>query len=187
MDADDNQSPHLRHFVQTISSCGIWLLKPDGRIAQWNAGTGRLYGYQAGEVIGQVLATLFSAHEQQLGAPATALRLARRTGRAEPTCHRRRKDGSSFWTNACIDAVRDDAGELHCGVVINELVSNVLKHAFPENRGGEVEIDFKHGSASEVVLSVSDNGIGLPDSFNLPSASTLGMQLLSLLADQPSG
>ena len=74
-----------------------------------------------------------------------------------------------------------------CGLVINELVSNVLRHAFPENRGGEVEVDFGRGSGSEVVLSVSDNGIGLPDSFNLPSTSTLGMQLLSLPADQLGG
>jgi len=71
-----------------------------------------------------------------------------------------------------------------CGLVINELVSNVLKHAFPGNRGGEIEIDFRRGLDSDVILSVSDNGIGLPDSFSLSNASTLGMQLLSLLADQ---
>lgn len=109
MDVDHDQEARLRCFVQTISSCGICLLDPDGRIAQWNVGAERLYGYRAGEVVGQEYAVLFSAHEQQLGAPATALRLARRTCRAKQVSQRRRKDGTTFWPVVCIDAVRDDA------------------------------------------------------------------------------
>jgi len=111
MDAHDNQTPHLRHFVQTISSCGICLLDPNGRISQWNSGAERLYGYPASEVVGQEFAVLFSTHDQQLGAPTTALRLARRTGRAEQTCQRCRKDGSTFRAAACIDAVHDEADQ----------------------------------------------------------------------------
>lgn len=110
MDVDGNQAPHPRHFVQTISSCGICLLDPEGRIAHWNAGAERLYGYQAGDVVGQDFAVLFSADEQTLGAPATALRLARRGGRAEQVNQRCRKDGTTFWPAVCIDAVHDDDG-----------------------------------------------------------------------------
>ena len=70
-----------------------------------------------------------------------------------------------------------------CGLVVNELVSNALKHAFPRGRG-EITLELGLNPAGEVCLSVSDNGVGLPETLDIATTTTLGLQLVTLLADQ---
>ncbi|MEA2754546.1 MAG: hypothetical protein QOJ54_835 [Aliidongia sp.] len=74
-----------------------------------------------------------------------------------------------------------------CGLVVNELISNALKHAFPRGRGGEIKVRLTHDTDRSVILSVSDNGIGLPDGLEMTDPTTLGLQLVALLADQLGG
>lgn len=74
-----------------------------------------------------------------------------------------------------------------CGLVANELVSNALKHAFPHGRGGEITIELAGESGGDVRLSVTDTGIGMPKDFDLATATTLGLQLVTELATQLSG
>ena len=69
------------------------------------------------------------------------------------------------------------------GLLINELVSNSLKHAFPENRSGEITIRLKKTDEDEIELVVSDNGIGLPEDFDLRNTDTLGFKLVRILAE----
>lgn len=69
-----------------------------------------------------------------------------------------------------------------CGLIINELLSNALKYAFPGDRTGEVTISFKNVSGNEYVLSVSDNGIGLPDDLDIEESKSLGLKLVTTLA-----
>ncbi|CAH2602247.1 putative Histidine kinase [Rhodovastum atsumiense] len=71
-----------------------------------------------------------------------------------------------------------------CGLVVNELVSNALKHAFPDGRSGEIRIRLAMDGAEHVVLSVSDDGIGMQADLDLGLSETLGLQLVTLLADQ---
>lgn len=88
------------------------------------------------------------------------------------------------------------------GIIINELVSNSLKHAFPTGRGGEVQIKLhrlyrgenKSGNRdqetceiSEFLLTVLDNGIGLPEDIDFRHTSSLGLQLVNILVDQIGG
>jgi PAS domain S-box-containing protein len=74
-----------------------------------------------------------------------------------------------------------------CGLVINELISNALKHAFPDNRPGQIAIRLARDSDSHALLSVSDDGIGIPEAFDLAGTETLGLQLVTLLTDQLGG
>jgi two-component sensor histidine kinase len=74
-----------------------------------------------------------------------------------------------------------------CGLIINELVSNSLKHAFADNRSGEIQIDFHLGSDGRYQLMVSDNGVGMPEKFDLNSNKTLGLQLVKTLVEQLEG
>ena len=74
-----------------------------------------------------------------------------------------------------------------CGLVVNELISNALKHAFPDNRKGEITIDLAAESPTMVLLTVSDDGIGIPDDFDIAQTTTLGLQLVTMLADQLGG
>ena len=74
-----------------------------------------------------------------------------------------------------------------CGLVVNELISNALKHAFPGDARGDIAVDLSSDSPTTVMLAVSDNGIGIPDGFDLSQTATLGLQLVTMLADQLGG
>jgi two-component sensor histidine kinase len=71
-----------------------------------------------------------------------------------------------------------------CGLVVNELVSNALKHGFPGGRGGRIAVRLAQEPDGRIALSISDDGIGLPDGFDSGPPDTLGLQLVSMLADQ---
>jgi len=74
---------------------------------------------------------------------------------------------------------------IHCGLLVNELVSNALKHAFPGGRGGTVRIELKKGAGAQYRLVVADDGVGLdPD---VEQSDTLGLQLIHTLADHLEG
>lgn len=69
-----------------------------------------------------------------------------------------------------------------CGLIINELVSNALKHAFPEGRKGEIVVALR--SVSDAIeLTVSDNGIGIPDTIDFRTTTSLGLRLVTILAE----
>jgi two-component sensor histidine kinase len=73
-----------------------------------------------------------------------------------------------------------------CSLIINEMLSNTFKHAFPNDRTGEVRIDVKL-DGDTLRLLYSDNGIGLPESVTLDRTESLGMQLISGLTQQLKG
>jgi two-component sensor histidine kinase len=70
-----------------------------------------------------------------------------------------------------------------CGLIVNELVSNSLKHAFPDGRKGKVKIVMKPLNKNEVELTASDNGIGIPDEVDFRETKSLGLHLVSILAE----
>ena len=79
-----------------------------------------------------------------------------------------------------------------CGLLVNELISNCFKHAFPEGTGGMLRIELRNlpaqdGRAPQVRLCVSDTGVGLPDDFEVRRTESLGMQLVSDLTTQIGG
>jgi PAS domain S-box-containing protein len=71
-----------------------------------------------------------------------------------------------------------------CGLIVNELISNALKHAFPDGQAGGIEVKLANEAPHMVVLSVSDDGIGISSDFNPERPTTLGLQLVWLLGDQ---
>ena len=73
------------------------------------------------------------------------------------------------------------------GLIINELVSNALKYAFPAGRAGTVQVTFHTESAGQYTLRVADDGIGLPAGLDLTQLKSLGLQLVQDLIQQLSG
>jgi PAS domain S-box-containing protein len=74
-----------------------------------------------------------------------------------------------------------------CGLIINELVSNALKHAFPQGTSGRVRVSLKKAKNGKYELTVADDGAGLPKGFDFEKAETLGLQLVVMLVDQLDG
>jgi len=75
-----------------------------------------------------------------------------------------------------------------CGIIINELVANSIKHAFPNNRKGKIDIRLHSKPKNEIVLEISDNGVGLPKDFDINKDSRLGFQtILDLVEYQLDG
>lgn len=74
-----------------------------------------------------------------------------------------------------------------CGLIINELVSNTFKHAFPEGKQGEICVSLFPDSEGQYTLIVKDNGIGFPKKLDFRKTTSLGMQLVTMLVDQLEG
>jgi len=70
-----------------------------------------------------------------------------------------------------------------CGLIINELVSNSLKYAFPEADEGEIKIALRSITDHELELTVSDNGIGMPMEIEMGKTESMGLQLIHILAE----
>ncbi|MCW5977284.1 MAG: GAF domain-containing protein [Bryobacteraceae bacterium] len=74
-----------------------------------------------------------------------------------------------------------------CGLIIQELVSNSLKYAFPAGRSGQIAIRLQPGDGPSMTLSVSDDGVGLPPTVDFAGSNSLGLRLVRILAAQMDG
>ena len=74
-----------------------------------------------------------------------------------------------------------------CGLIINELVSNALKHAFPHGREGEITIQLQRAGANQIALTVRDNGVGFPEHVDFRKSPSLGLTLVRSLVEQLDG
>ncbi|WP_158785064.1 bifunctional diguanylate cyclase/phosphodiesterase [Pantoea sp. BAV 3049] len=109
---NDNSDVMYRLLVQSVVDYAIYMLKPDGTVANWNAGAERAKGYKPEEIVGKNFACFYSAEDRLKGLPQLALRTAADTGRYEVEGWRYRKDGSSFWAHVVLDAVKAEDGRL---------------------------------------------------------------------------
>ena len=71
-----------------------------------------------------------------------------------------------------------------CGLILNELITNALKHAFPDGRHGTIRVELARADNGRLRLAVADDGIGFPEGFNLREQKSLGLRLLGTLAKQ---
>lgn len=74
-----------------------------------------------------------------------------------------------------------------CGLIVNELISNALKHAFNGREGGMITVCFRRTGASMLELSVSDDGVGVPPDLDIDTAESMGMTLVNSLVRQIHG
>jgi phosphoserine phosphatase RsbU/P len=102
----------FRLLVASVRDYAIFMLDPLGRIATWNLGAERIKGYTASEVIGSHFSVFYPPEDLAAGKPAAELAEAERVGRFEDEGWRIRKDGSRFWANVIITALRDSDGVL---------------------------------------------------------------------------
>jgi PAS domain S-box-containing protein len=102
----------FRLFVDAVRDYAMFLLDTDGRVLTWNTGAERIKGYRADEIIGQHFSRFYPKEDLAIGKPAAELQIAAAEGRVEDEGWRIRKDGTRFWANVVISALRDDRGVL---------------------------------------------------------------------------
>jgi PAS domain S-box-containing protein len=103
---------HFGQLVAGVRDYAVFLLDRGGHIRTWNAGAERIKGYKADEIIGKHFSTFYPPDAVSSGWPAHELEVASVTGRFEDEGWRVRKDGSRFWANVVITALRDESGEV---------------------------------------------------------------------------
>lgn len=102
----------FRLLVSNVKDYAIYMLDPDGKVVSWNQGAEGINGYQAEEIIGKHVSCFHPPEDIECGKPEQVLQIAELAGRFEYETKRLRKDGSQFWANVVVTALRDRNGQL---------------------------------------------------------------------------
>ena len=102
----------VRLFISNVRDYAMIIVTPKGRVATWNPGAERIMGYREEQVVGESISIFYPPEEVKPGKVPPALKLAARDGRVEDEGWRLRKDGSRFWANTVLTAIRDEKGRL---------------------------------------------------------------------------
>ena len=100
----------FRMLVQGVRDYAIYMLDPEGRVTNWNAGAEAIKGYLAHEIVGQHFSRFYTEEDRARGVPQEALTTALRVGKFEAEAWRLRKDGSPFWAQVLIHPIYNPSG-----------------------------------------------------------------------------
>jgi PAS domain S-box-containing protein len=145
----------FRLLVDQVRDYAMFLLTPDGYVASWNAGAERLKGYAAQEIIGQSFERFYTPEDRAAGRPRRLLARARTEGRVEDEGWRVRKDGTRFWADVVITALRNDSGRL---VGFAKVTRDLTERRLADEHLRQSELRFR-----TLVDSVKDYAIFLLD------------------------
>jgi|SRR5690349_12109739 PAS domain S-box-containing protein len=107
-----NTEHQLQLLVESVRDYAIFLLDPEGRVITWNQGAQRIKGYTFDEIRGRHFSAFYPREDIESGKPDYELKVAAQDGRFEDEGWRIRKDGSRFWANVVITALKDASGVL---------------------------------------------------------------------------
>ena len=129
----------FRLLVQSVKDYAIIMLDPEGNVASWNEGAQKFKGYRAEEIVGKNFSIFYTPEDIARGKPAQELKIAADQGRFEDEGWRVRKDGSKFWANVTITALRDpDGSRRGFGKVTRDLTERKLvEEALKQKAGNE--------------------------------------------------
>lgn len=102
----------FRFFLQGVQEYAIFQLDPQGHVVSWNSGAERLKGYRAKEILGRHFSAFYLPEDSESGKPERILEEAAARGQTEDEGWRVRKDGSRFWANVVVTALRNSEGKL---------------------------------------------------------------------------
>jgi len=144
-----------RTIVESIGDA-IFMLDPRGRVQTWSDGAAAIHGYAASDIIGEHCSRFYSQEQVDGGRPEQDLAQAASLGRLEDEGWRLRKDGSRFWANVVISAVRNDSGEL---MGFSDVTRDFTERQAHENALHQTEQRFR-----TLIESVQDYAIFMLDS-----------------------
>ncbi|NUO47568.1 MAG: PAS domain S-box protein [Polyangiaceae bacterium] len=136
----------FHHLVDAATDYAIFMLDPAGLVATWNEGARKIKGYEAGEIIGRHFSVFYTSEDRAAKKPNRVLETVRREGRFEDERWRVRKDGTRFWANVVITALRDELGEI-TGFV--KVTRDLTARREAEHRERELLLEQARRSAAE--------------------------------------
>src|SRR4051794_10549264 len=156
---------HLRLLIESQPDYAIFLLDTEGHVLTWNDGARRLKGYTGDDIVGRHFSAFYPPEDVADGVPFRILEAARATGRFEAEGWRVRKDGSRFWADVVITALRDEQGSLvGFGKVTRDLTARQL--ATEQLRSAAAELRTANAALEQfrlLVASVRDYAIFMLD------------------------
>jgi PAS domain S-box-containing protein len=162
----------LRLLVGQVSDYAIIALDPQGIIETWNLGAERVKGYTADEAIGRSFTMFYTDEDRRHGLPMELLTAARENGRVEHTGWRVRKDGTRFWADVVITALRDDSGDLSGYAKVTRDLTE--QHALEEAlRSSEERLRLLVGQVSDYAIIALDPQ-GIIETWNLGAERVKG-------------
>ena len=164
-------------LVESIQDYAIFMLDSSGHVASWNKGAQKLKGYTPSEIIGKHFSTFYTAEDMRRNKPARELEKAIQDGRIEDEYWRVRKDGSRFWANVVITALRDDDGELVGFAKVTRDLTDRKSH----------EVALKKTNAELKALNDAKNEFIAIASHQLRTPATGVKQFLGLLIEGYAG
>jgi PAS domain S-box-containing protein len=152
----------FRRFVEAVQDYAIFMLDPKGYISTWNSGAERIKGYKSQEIIGRHFSVFYPDADVRSGKPAMELEVAAREGRFEDEGWRLRKDGSRFWANVIITAVRDENNQLiGFGKVTRDITQLMLSQQAFDRANQELKKEILERKLTEQRLAESEQSLRL--------------------------
>ena len=157
-----------RMLVDSISDYAIYMLDREGRVTSWNPGAQRLKGYAEAEVLGQHFSRFYTDEARAAGEPALALGSAETRGRHTSEGWSVRKDGTRFWADILIDAIRSPSGDIIGFAKVTRDLS--------ERKAAEQALRQSEDQFRLIVENVTDYAIFMLDPTGLISTWNLGAE-----------
>jgi len=167
----------FRLMVESVVDCAIVWLDPQGLVASWNSGAERIKGYRAEEILGQPSSRFYIQADLDRGAPLQNLDLAIAHGRSQEEGWRVRKDGTIFWANVVITAIRDTGGQLRGFAKLTQDLT--------ERRKVETQLRDARALAEQANLAKSSFLSGMSHELRSPLNAILGFAQLMESAEPP--
>jgi PAS domain S-box-containing protein len=146
----------FRLLVEEVQDYAIILLDPEGRIASWNRGAERIKGYAAADVLGRSFEIFYPPQDRAAGLPARVLARAAAQGRAQTEGWRVRQDGTRFWGDVVITALRGRTGEVSGYAKITRDMSGI-RTAMDSARRSQARLAGIVESAMDAIVSVDQS------------------------------
>ncbi len=174
----------FRLLVDAVQDYAIFLLSTEGQVLTWNRGAERIKGYAATEIIGRHFSVFYTPDERDAGRPMMLLGLAGERGRFEDEGWRVRKDGTWFWADVIVTALRDESGVPYA---FAKVTRDLTERRAAEERQRLLLAEQRARSAAEEALIVRDRFLSIAShEFKTPVAS-LRLSAEALLHANESG
>ena len=151
------QEERFRLFIDAVKDYAIFTLDAKGHVSSWNQGAERLNGYTASEILGRHFSRFFTPEDTRSGKPQLELERAAAEGRVEDEGWRVRKNGSRFWANAVLTAIRDQSGQLiGYAKVMRDFTERMRAQSALERSNVELAAEVVERKSAEQKLAASE-------------------------------